>query len=84
MRLRDQPATVGELAAPYDMSLPAVSKHLRVLERAGLLERQVDGRVHHCSLNPDALQEVDRWLAFYRVFWTDTLGALAQYAEADQ
>jgi DNA-binding transcriptional ArsR family regulator len=68
-RLAEGPAMVTELAAPFAMSLPSVSKHLRVLEEAELVAREVDGRVHHCSLGVHGLQDVDRWLANYRSFW---------------
>jgi DNA-binding transcriptional ArsR family regulator len=65
-RLRDGPATVSELAAPFAMSLPAVSRHLRVLERERLVVRDVEGRVHRCSLGTAPLREVERWLERYR------------------
>ena len=61
------------------MTLPAVSKHLRVLERAGLVHRTVDGRVHRCSLDAAPLLEADKWLLEYRAFWDDTLDSLARW-----
>jgi DNA-binding transcriptional ArsR family regulator len=70
---------VTELAEPYAMSLPAVSKHLRVLERARLVSRRIDGRVHRCALDPEALGEVERWLRERREFWQDSLDALAAH-----
>ena len=73
------PAMVSELAAPFDMSLPAVSRHIRVLEDAKLLVRAVDGRVHRCSLATEPLQDADRWLDGYRSFWSDTLDALERH-----
>jgi DNA-binding transcriptional ArsR family regulator len=76
-------ATVTELAAPFDMSLPAVSKHLVVLERAGLLNRRIDGRVHHCSLRPEALANASDWIAFYEQFWKQRLGRLAEWLSAE-
>lgn len=79
-----RPGTVTELAAPFEMSLPAVSKHIKVLERAGLVVRTVDGRLHRCSLGAGPLRQVAAWLDPYRVFWTDTLEALAGFAEQDQ
>jgi DNA-binding transcriptional ArsR family regulator len=81
MRLARGPAMIGELAAPFEMSLPAVSKHIKVLERAELVSRAIDGRVHRCSLRPESLRDVEQWLVFYRGFWTDTLDALAAYVE---
>ncbi len=81
-RLGQGPAYLTELAEPFDMTLPAVSKHVRVLEDAGLLRRQIDGRVHRCSLEPAPLETVEVWLAEQRGFWTETLDALAAFAEA--
>lgn len=82
-RLVHGPAMVSELAEPFDMSLPAVSKHIRVLEAARLVVRAVDGRVHHCSLAPGPLRDVERWIEHYRSFWEDALDALGRYVEAD-
>jgi DNA-binding transcriptional ArsR family regulator len=80
-RLAAGPAMVGELAEPIDMTRVAVSKHLRVLEKARLISRTADGRVRRCALTPGPLQEVERWLDGYRVFWSERLEALARYAE---
>ena len=80
-RLATGPAMVGELARPIAMTRVAVSKHLRVLEDAQLVSRTIDGRVHRCALRPEPLQEVERWLAGYRAFWTEKLEALARFAE---
>jgi len=81
-RLVEGPAPVGEIAEPFEMSLPAVGKHLRVLESAGLIVRQIDGRTHRCSLSPMALREADLWLAYYRPFWDQTLESLAAHFKA--
>lgn len=70
---------VTVLAEPFDMSLPAVSKHLRVLERAGLLVQEKDGRVRRCQLVPDPLQAADDWIGHYRHFWEAQFDALADY-----
>lgn len=78
-RLEAGPAMVTELAEPFAMSLAAVSKHLRVLEAAALIERRIDGRVHRCSLAPAPLGEAQRWLERYCVFWQDRLAALARH-----
>ena len=75
------PANITELADPHSMSLPAVSKHLRVLERAGLVTRNVDGRVHRCALNAGPLRSAGEWIDAYRVFWDETLEALARHVE---
>ena len=80
-RLARGPAMVTELAEPFAMSLPAVSKHLRVLEEARLLVRAVDGRVHRCTLSPGPLGEAERWIDDYRAFWEHTLDALGRYLE---
>jgi DNA-binding transcriptional ArsR family regulator len=80
-RLARGPATVSELAAPFDVSLPAMSRHLRVLEEAGLVDRTIEGRVHHCSLAPAALRLADGWLEHYRGYWDATLASLANYVE---
>lgn len=80
-QLEDGPQTVTVLAAPFRMSLPAVSRHIRVLEETGLLMRTVDGRLHSCSLNAQPLCDADRWLAQYRPFWEGTLHSLAAHME---
>ena len=78
-RLARGEASVKELAAPFDMSLPAISKHLTVLERAGLLRRRKVGRVHHCQLVGQPLGEATAWLMAYRPFWESKLDALENY-----
>lgn len=80
-RLAGGPAAVGELARPIAMTRVAVSKHLRVLEAAGLITRTVSGRVHRCALSEGAPQELDAWLSEYRDFWNTQLQSLADYAE---
>ena len=68
--------TIGQLAAPFDMSLAAASKHIKVLERAGLIRRDVKWREHICSLEPGPLATAHEWLGFYREFWTSRLDIL--------
>jgi DNA-binding transcriptional ArsR family regulator len=80
-RLARAPATIGELAEPFAMSLPAVSKHVRVLERAGLVERTITGRVHTCALAAEPMRDAAAWIARYRAFWDDTLASLAEFVE---
>ncbi len=75
-------ATVTELATPFDVSLPAVSKHLRVLESAGLLRREIDGRVHRCRLAALPMKDAAAWIETYRAFWETQLDALARYLES--
>ncbi len=82
-RLRRGPASISELASPYAMSLPAVSKHVRVLEHAGLVQRSVEGRVHRCSIDAGPLEDIQAWVEHYREFWEDTLAALAQHVEEE-
>lgn len=68
--------TVGELAAPFEMSLAAASKHIKVLEKAGLIRREVRGRSHICRLEPAPLASAHKWLGFYERFWTSRLDIL--------
>jgi DNA-binding transcriptional ArsR family regulator len=75
-------STVTELAAPFDVSLPAVSKHLRVLESAGLLQREIDGRIHRCRLAAQPMKDAAAWIETYRAFWEDQLDALAADLES--
>lgn len=70
--------TVGDLADPFDISLAAVSKHLKVLEGAGLVERRIEGRTTICRLRAEPLAEVRQWVAFYEQFWTKRLDRLEQ------
>jgi DNA-binding transcriptional ArsR family regulator len=78
-RLAEGDASVSELAAPFAMSLPAISKHLRVLEQAGLIERTKDGRVHRLRLVAQPLHDAAAWIAHYRHFWEQQLESLADY-----
>ncbi|MGH6883051.1 ArsR/SmtB family transcription factor [Hypericibacter sp.] len=70
--------SVGELAAPFRMSFAAASKHVKVLEHAGLVRRTVKGRSHLCRLDPQPLAAADEWLRFYEQFWRNSLDALAE------
>ena len=72
---------VTDLARPHDMSLPAVSKHLRVLENAGLLRRRRYGRFHEMQLNAEPLKKAAQWVEEYRKFWEGSLDRLAAYLE---
>lgn len=76
-RLAKGEATVGDVAAPLDMALPSVSKHVRILERSGLIERRVDGRRHWLRLRPDGLRTAGDYLDFYRPFWEASVDRLA-------
>ena len=77
--LAQRPATVNEIARPFPVSLNAVSKHLMVLERAGLIRRQIKGREHHCWIEPRPLREAENWLEHYRTFWEQRMDALENY-----
>src|SRR5712691_7226729 len=70
--------TVGQLAQPFAISLAAASKHIKALENAGLIRREVRGRTHLCRLAPGPLASAHQWLSFYERFWTDRLDALEQ------
>jgi DNA-binding transcriptional ArsR family regulator len=83
-RLAAGDATVNELAEPYDMSLAAVSKHLKVLEGAGLISRGKEAQWRPCHLEPAPLHSVSRWLEDYRRFWDRSLDSLAEYLEVMQ
>jgi DNA-binding transcriptional ArsR family regulator len=74
---------IGEHAAPFDMSLAAASKHIKVLERAGLVRRAVHGRTHVCRLDPTPLAAADEWLRFYEQFWNRQLDALDALLKAE-
>jgi DNA-binding transcriptional ArsR family regulator len=73
---------VGELARPFSISGPAVSRHLRVLEQAGLIVRKVDAQRRVCVLRAPALEEAHRWIGEYRRFWEQSLDRLVEYLES--
>ncbi|HJX08249.1 MAG TPA: metalloregulator ArsR/SmtB family transcription factor [Actinomycetota bacterium] len=78
-RLADGEASVTELAAPFEMSLPAVSKHLKVLEKAGLISRGRRAQWRPCRLEPEPLKEASDWLEEYRRLWEERLDRLDEY-----
>lgn len=82
-RLSRGEASVGELAEPFDMSLPAISKHLGVLEHAGLLSRERDGRFFRCLLHAERMRDAALWMERYRRFWTQQFDALEAYLTED-
>ena len=77
-RLARREHTVGELAEPYRMSLAAASKHIRTLEKAGLVRRTVRGRIHYCRIDPRPLERADDWLRAYEKLWDTRLERLAE------
>lgn len=78
-RLSTGEATVAELAKPFDVSAPAISKHMRILEEAGLLSRKKEGREHRCRLELKRMQQAQAWIEQHRKFWNDRLDALEVY-----
>jgi DNA-binding transcriptional ArsR family regulator len=78
-RLAEGEANVNEIAAPFDISLPAISRHLKVLEHAGLISRGRDAQWRPCRLETKALKHVDEWLEYYRRFWTDSFDKMDAY-----
>ncbi|MBW4473759.1 MAG: metalloregulator ArsR/SmtB family transcription factor [Stenomitos rutilans HA7619-LM2] len=80
-RLSQGEASVTELAQPFEMSLPAISKHLKVLERAGLITRSREAQWRPCGLAADPLKDVDHWLAPYRQFWEQRFDRLDDYLQ---
>lgn len=81
-RLSQQPLSVGELASPFDISLPAISRHLKVLAAAGLIERRADAQWRRCYLQGDAMREASEWLGKYRQFWEERFDALDEHLES--
>jgi DNA-binding transcriptional ArsR family regulator len=76
VQLGNGPASVSDLAAPLEMSLPAVVQHLDVLQKSGIVSSQKVGRVRTCSLEPEPMAEVERWIAEHRRIWEDRLDRL--------
>ena len=81
--LADRPLTVGELAAPFDMSLAAASKNIRVLEQAGLIQRKVQGRTHICQLEAMPMHGGLEWIRHYERFWNERLDILERLLAED-
>ncbi len=71
--------SVSELSAPHDVSSPAISRHLRILEESGLIERRKQGRVRYCRLKPEPVKAAAEWLGFYKEFWGAQFSSLADY-----
>ena len=83
-KLASGEASVTELAAPFDMSLPAISKHLKVLEKAGLIARGRDAQWRPCRLRAAPLKEVNDWVAHYKRFWEESFDRLDDYLKEIQ
>jgi len=82
-RLAGGETRITAIAAPFQLSLNSVSKHVRVLEHAGLVQRRVVGREHLCSLDPRPLHDAASWIEHYRAFWTERLDRLAELVESE-
>jgi DNA-binding transcriptional ArsR family regulator len=82
-QLAEGERTVGQLAQPFAMSLAAASKHIKALEGAGLIRREVHGRTHVCRLDPGPLASADQWLRYYERFWTDRMETLDRLLRED-
>ena len=82
--LADGERTIGELAAPFDMSFAGASKHVKALENAGLVSRTVRGRSHTCKLEAAPLAAAEDWLRFYENFWSDRLDALERELQSSK
>lgn len=83
-RLAKGPARVTDLAQPFDMSFNAVSKHVKVLERAGLVQRTRVGREHHIALDPEPIRRIADWASHYERFWSDRLDKLEAFLKANR
>jgi DNA-binding transcriptional ArsR family regulator len=82
--LNEGERSAGEIAAPFAMSKPAISKHLRVLEEAGLIERRVDRQWRVCRVRPEAIRAVDAWVERYRAFWSGSFERLERILNAPE
>ncbi|MEO8672750.1 MAG: metalloregulator ArsR/SmtB family transcription factor [Tahibacter sp.] len=81
--LAKEPHSVGELAAPFEISLAAASKHIQMLERAGLVQRTVQGRTHECRLDTRPMHAGMEWLRYYERFWSERLDVLDALLQAE-
>ncbi len=83
-RLAQGSTTIGELAAPFEISKPAISKHMKILESAGLIERTITGRQHQCTLTTSGLKTAEDWLNFHREFWESRFDALSDLLQKEE
>lgn len=79
LSLAEEEMSVTDLSRPFDMTKSAITKHLKVLENAGLLGRTIEGRIHRCRLKPKPLAAVSEWVTFYEKFWNNKLDTLDMY-----
>lgn len=80
--LAERPHTVTELVKPFPVSLNAISKHIKALERAGLIDREIKGRIHYCHLNTAPMNQAYRWLGSYEKFWSGSLDKLEKLLQS--
>lgn len=78
-RLAQGEASVSELAQPFEMSLPAITRHIQVLEKAGLVDKSVDRKFRRCRMNPSRLRDLSEWVEHYRKYWEENLDSLESY-----
>ena len=83
-RLAQGSSTIGELSAPFAISKPAVSKHMKILENAGLIQRKISGRQHQCTLTTAGLKTAEEWLNFHRKFWESRFDALTDLLQQEE
>ena len=83
-RLAQGSTTIGELAAPFEISKPAISRHMKILESAGLIERTITGRQHRCTLTTEGLKTAEDWLNFHRKFWESRFDALSDLLQKEE
>ena len=82
-RLGHEEMSVADLSQPFNMTKSAITKHVKILENAGLLRRTIDGRTHYCRLEAKPLQEASEWMKFYEKFWNEKFDALDAFLEKD-
>lgn len=80
-RLTTGEKTVSDLAEPFDITMPAITKHLKVLEKAGLIERSREAQYRPCRLQPEPLKSIDEWIGQYRKFWEESFDRLDNYLQ---
>ena len=83
-RLTEGSTSIGELAAPFKISKPAVTKHMKILERAGLIDRRIEGRTHRCTLSTSGLKTAEDWINFHRSFWESRFDALENLLSGEE
>ena len=83
-RLAQGSTTIGELSAPFEISKPAISKHMKILENAGLIQRTISGRQHRCTLTTAGLKTAEEWLNFHRKFWESRFDALTDLLQQEE